>query len=188
MWGLLLLFHAVKLAHVIRWSMPVYCGHLGIMTVFVQPVIECRLYFIMPPSHPQDNKTCLQKKTHFLTLSIFFTSPFPPCFPALALFHSVSLLRLPALIRHCSQSLSVYLMEAKGSKMMLSSNMLYVTVVVPWAVCSAVASLWPYISLSLCVSWLPTPETRKQTHNCAGPQRSDNPNNTHSPFSPFVIH
>ena len=114
MWCLLLLFPAVKLAQVIRWSKPVYCNHLALMTVFVRgqwlnmSFISLWLSFTPTGQH-----------NLLITLAIsisLFLSRFPLSLSlSLSLSPSLSLSVCPvSLCSHIPpQPISLHLMEAK---------------------------------------------------------------------------
>lgn len=116
MWCLFLLFPAVKLAQVIRWSKPVYCNDLVLMTVFVHgqwlniSFISLRLSLTPTGQH------------NLLTKHLLSQSPFLDFFPLISFIctfllsftHSVFALCLTAPITHLSQFLSFHLMGAKG--------------------------------------------------------------------------
>ena len=100
-------------------------------------VIEYILYFIRTLPHTHQT-TQPADKTPAASISVLLHFFLLIVFPAFFLFvRSSSALCLTALIHHRCRFLSFHLMEAMGDKMMLSSNIVYVTGMVLWAVCCA---------------------------------------------------
>lgn len=108
-----LLFSAVKLAQVIRWSKPVYCNHLVLMTVFVHGRwLNMSFISLRLSQTPTGQHSLLIKHLLSRSLWILISFSFAFFFTFLLSFHSAFALS------HCSHtpSQSVSLFPPNGSQ------------------------------------------------------------------------